>query len=329
MHRPLVRMQTSPRHRGPIRTPKLRRVNSLRFGIRSPRNSDFRSRTPTRFDNVLRQPAVGSIRANHGRRRREREPGDRRFAGCHPPTRQSASSPYSHDDIDEYEYSKYDCTATSHKHDKTRAEGRSVVKVDIIAALLRQATQTSSTLSQAETSELQRMIELSDNDAATSLWNTVGGPEGLRAFNDRVGLAETTPSMCVECPGFPWPGWGLTTTTAADQVRLLQTIALPNAILTNASRATALGLMDNVTPSERWGVTGGVPDDVAVALKNGWLPLSNGDWQINSVGWIRGQGRNYMLAILTTGNPSEDYGIATTDEISSLVWQALPPTRTG
>jgi hypothetical protein len=131
--------------------------------------------------------------------------------------------------------------------------------------------------------------------------------------------------MCVECPGFPWPGWGLTTTTARDQIQLLKTIAFPNAILTNASRLTALDLMDNITPSERWGVTGGVPDDVPVALKNGWLPLSNGEWQINSVGWIRGQGRNYLLAILTTGNPSENYGIDTTNEISSLVWQALAP----
>jgi beta-lactamase class A len=201
----------------------------------------------------------------------------------------------------------------------------SVVKVDIMAALLEQATETSATLSQSQASELQRMIELSDNDAATSLWNTVGGTEGLRAFNSHVGLVETTPSTCVECPDFPWPGWGLTTTTAGDQIQLLKTIAFPNAILTNASRLTALDLMDNITPSERWGVTGGVPADVPVALKNGWLPLSNGDWQINSVGWIRGQGRNYLLAILTTGNPSENYGIETTNEISSLVWQALAP----
>ena len=66
-----------------------------------------------------------------------------------------------------------------------------------------------------------------------------------------------------------------------------------------------------------------------VALKNGWLPLGNDDWQINSVGWIRGQGRNYMLAILTTGNATEGYGIETTNEFSSLVWQALAPARTG
>ena len=135
----------------------------------------------------------------------------------------------------------------------------SVAKVDVMAALLEHATEASSALPQADAFELQQMIELSDNSAATALWNAVGGAQGPRAFNDRVGLTETLPSTCVECPGFPWPGWGLTTTTAADQIRLLETITLPNAILTNASRTTALGLMDNITPSERWRVPAGVP----------------------------------------------------------------------
>ena len=201
----------------------------------------------------------------------------------------------------------------------------SVVKVDIMAALLEQTFKASSTLSQEQATELQQMIEVSDNDAATSLWNAVGGAEGLRAFDDRVGLAQTSPSRCVECQGFPWPGWGLTTTTANDQIKLLETIAFPNRTLTNASRTTAINLMDHITPSERWGVSSGMPIGVKVALKNGWLPLRDDDWQINSVGWIRGRGRNYLLAILTTGNPDEDYGIQTTDELSSVVWHALAP----
>ena len=48
--------------------------------------------------------------------------------------------------------------------------------------------------------------------------------------------------------------------------------------------------MENVAPDQRWGVSGGVPAGVTVALKNGWLPLNdaNTDWQVNSVGWVSG-----------------------------------------
>ena len=83
--------------------------------------------------------------------------------------------------------------------------------------------------------------------------------------------------------------------------------------MSTASRATAIALMDNVIPSGRWGATSGVPEGIPVAQKNGWLPLSDGDRQINSVGWVRGQGRSYVLAILTTGNPADAYGIETAD----------------
>ena len=62
-----------------------------------------------------------------------------------------------------------------------------------------------------------------------------------------------------------------------------------------------------------------------VALKNGWVPLPDSLWQIDSIGWINGDGRDYLIAVLTDGNPTEDYGIATIDALSSLVWTALTP----
>jgi hypothetical protein len=129
----------------------------------------------------------------------------------------------------------------------------------------------------------------------------------------------------VNCPGFPWPGWGLTTTVPSDQLTLLRELVEPNSLLTSAERSYALSLMENVTPDQRWGVSGGVPAQVTVALKNGWLPLTsaNNDWQINSVGWISGSGRDYLMAVLTTGNPTEQYGIDTIDELATMVWNAM------
>ena len=201
----------------------------------------------------------------------------------------------------------------------------SVVKLDVLETLLAERGRSGTELSAGDQTLAEQMIEDSDNDAATSLWYEVGGASGIRSFNSAAGLADTAPSSCVNCPGFPWPGWGLTTTIPGDQLTLLRALVEPNSLLTNAERSYALSLMENVTPTQRWGVSGGVPAQATVALKNGWLPLNGGDsdWQINSVGWISGSGRDYLMAVLTTGNPTEQYGIDTIDQLAAMIWNDM------
>ncbi|WP_026962003.1 hypothetical protein [Alicyclobacillus herbarius] len=58
-------------------------------------------------------------------------------------------------------------------------------------------------------------------------------------------------------------------------------------------------------------------------MKNGWSPYVTGNWRINSIGYIHGHGRNYVIAVLTSHNSSEDYGIDTVDEISRLLWTSM------
>jgi Beta-lactamase enzyme family len=201
----------------------------------------------------------------------------------------------------------------------------SVVKLDILETLL--ARRGGAALSPGDQSLSQSMIEDSDNDAATSLWDEAGGAAGIGAYNDEAGLSRTTPSACVTCAGFAWPGWGLTTTVPYDQLILLKQLITPGPrpLLADAARSYTLSLMENVAPGQRWGVSGGVPAGVTVALKNGWLPLdaANTDWQVNSVGWVCGAGRDYLIAVFTTGNPTERYGIDTINALSSVVWTAL------
>jgi len=204
----------------------------------------------------------------------------------------------------------------------------SIVKVDIMATLLAQQTAASGTIPSAEQSLLTSMIEVSDNDSATSLWNSVGGPTAIDAFNRSIGMVGTTPSTCLVCAGFQWPGWGLTTTTAADQLALLRAVLFPSPLISATDRAEAVNLLENITPSEDWGVSGGVPSGVTIALKNGWVPVSDGTWQINSIGWVDGDGRNYLIAVLTDENPNEQYGIDTIDTLSGYIWNALEPTGT-
>ena len=199
----------------------------------------------------------------------------------------------------------------------------SVVKVEILEALLVQRGHDGLTRRQAALARL--MIERSDNNAATDLWRAVGGARGVRSFNAAAGLTRTSPSACVVCAGFAWPGWGLTTTTPADQISLLRQLAGPGPLLSDADRRYVLGLMEDVIPSQRWGITAGVPPQATVALKNGWLPLdaARKDWQVNSIGWISGGGRDYLIAVFSTGNPTPQYGVTTIKRLSSMVWESL------
>ena len=161
------------------------------------------------------------------------------------------------------------------------------------------------------------MIEESDNDDATDLWDEVVGSQAVARFDALAGLTDTIPNAA----GY----WGETTTTALDQVRLLEHLVLPNSLLDDAARGYELGLMENVVPYERWGVSAGVPAGVTVALKNGWVPIVDGNWQINSIGYVDGQGRAYIIAVLTNENLTEGYGIATIEGIPRIVWSRLAP----
>ncbi|MDQ1368786.1 MAG: hypothetical protein QOF20_1139, partial [Acidimicrobiaceae bacterium] len=190
----------------------------------------------------------------------------------------------------------------------------SIVKVDILATLLRRTQVAGRGLTSSEQATAARMIEFSDNTAATALWNEVGGGPGVAQFNSLIGMANTVPGS----GGL----WGLTRTTVEDQVQLMRTVAYPNAVLGASQRAYLHGLMQNVTPAQRWGVSGGVPAGTTVALKNGWLPVSGG-WEINSIGHIAGSGRDYVIAVLTSRNPSMGYGITTVEGLSVRIWSGI------
>jgi beta-lactamase class A len=205
----------------------------------------------------------------------------------------------------------------------------SVVKLEILEAVLNQRMIQRVVLSLTEQELSPPMIEQSDDEAATTLWQDVGSTKGMRAFDHKAGLAHTSPSSCLQCPGSSWPGWELTTTTPQDQITLLRQLVQPSGVLDRNDQKYALNLLENVTPAQRWGVSGGVPAGVTVALKNGWLPLNatSLDWQVDSVGWVSGDGRNYLIAVLSTSNPSEQYGIDTLNHLGAMVWSALPPHR--
>jgi beta-lactamase class A len=193
----------------------------------------------------------------------------------------------------------------------------SIVKLDILETLLHESSHG---LSQDQAATARAMIEYSDNDAASELWAQVGRGDGLDRYNQRARLTSTRMD--------PYGHWGLTRTTPLDETRLMLQLVQPHVLRAGSARY-ALHLMRHVTPTQRWGVSAGAPAGVSVALKNGWLPVHDDyrNWTVNSVGYVAGAGTRYVIAILSSHDPSESYGIATVQHLSALVASVLQHRR--
>jgi beta-lactamase class A len=190
----------------------------------------------------------------------------------------------------------------------SRSHSASVVKATILAALLYWRQQTHTSLTSTERAKATIMIEQSDNSAATYLWNDVGHAR-LQQFVNAATMTETQLNT--------GQYWGLSNITARDELQLMRLLTEHNSVLSDSSRAYELYLMNHVVSYERWGVPTGAPSGLTVYVKNGWLndPVL---WVINTIGAVEGHGRDYKMAILTYGNPGEQYGINTVDAIAGV-----------
>jgi beta-lactamase class A len=178
----------------------------------------------------------------------------------------------------------------------------SIVKVDILAALLLQAQDAGRRLTEAEKAYATKMIENSDNTSASALWREIGRAAGLDAANERFGLTETSAG--------DGELWGLTQTTAADQLVLLRQVFGQDSVLSTASRTYVQGLMERVEADQQWGISAAAAGG-SWALKNGWLPRSTtGLWDVNSIGRVTVDGAAYLVAVLSRGTVSQGQGRA-------------------
>ncbi|WP_433888972.1 serine hydrolase [Streptomyces sp. CA-111067] len=203
--------------------------------------------------------------------------------------------------VAELDGSRSDAYARGDNDDGT-FDTASIVKVDILAALLLRAQREGTSLSGRERDLATDMIEASDNDAALALWEDIGGAAGLHTANKKLGLRHTT--------GGPGDLWGLTQTTAPDQIALLRAVFTTHSALTAASRSYLTGLMKSVESGQRWGVSAADSDGSGYAIKNGWLQRSaTGLWDINSIGEVRYQGHTLLISVLSEGQYSEQGAI--------------------
>ncbi len=191
----------------------------------------------------------------------------------------------------------------------------SIVKAQILACMLLHDQDAGHDPTAAEMAWAKPMIRLSDNNAATSLFNHVGARSGVTACNKRLGLTQTVVNG----------SWGLTRTTADDQVRLLSKLVDTKGPLDTESRKTAFTLMNTVSAGQRWGIPSIAHSGETTTVKNGWDTRSadGGLWAINTIGRVTSEDTNVSVAVLSHDNRSMSAGVSLVEKVAKLTRQYL------
>ncbi|SEH03781.1 Beta-lactamase class A [Nonomuraea solani] len=208
-------------------------------------------------------------------------------------------------------------------HGHERLITASAAKVQILMALLRRTSWKGLPAGVRRDAEL--MIRYSDNHAADRLWLRIGGADGFTEAARAFGMKHTrgVPGECVDlyC-------WGITRTSADDQVRLMAGLVAGKSRLTAGGRKEVLRLMGAVVDGQDWGISAAACKGDRVALKNGWLKrVSTKRWAVTSVGLIRRGDRDYAIAVLTEGSPTVEYGIATVEGVAERIMRGFRKCR--
>lgn len=196
----------------------------------------------------------------------------------------------------------------------TAYDSASVVKVTVLSALLWDAQRTGRALTAREKSLATAMITKSDNASTTTLWRQLGMTK-IKNFLTAAKMTQTKPGA----NGY----WGLTQITVTDEQKLLKLLTARNAVLTDPSRAYVNTLMGQVVAAQRWGTPYGRPAGVSWHVKNGWLSRATLGWRVHSVGTFKGGGHDYVMTVLTHGNSTMDYGIATIQGVAKVIHKDL------
>jgi len=194
----------------------------------------------------------------------------------------------------------------------------SIVKVMIGMRLFARAQEQKRGITAAEQSDLAAMIRVSDNDAASRLWSSLGGPAVITWIRKVTGVRNTQP------PANP-SSWGFTTTSARDMAVILNALAHARGI-NAANRNALLREMRQVTPSQRWGIGPAVHRSIP-AVKNGWYPDTDAPvWRVHCTGVVDHARRPSRWVVVVTTRYPANLGMAYGQETcSGIAARALPP----
>lgn len=194
----------------------------------------------------------------------------------------------------------------------------SLMKTMFLAAYLRAGDVRGRALRARDRALLDPMIRRSDDTSATRVRGIVGDAR-LRRLGRAVGMRDLRLASV----------WGLTRTSARDQVALFRRL---DEVLPARHRAYAHRLLETVVRSQRWGVG-------AIALPAGWTLRFKGGWGSGSgavdhqSALLLGDGRRVALSITTTDNGSHAAGKATLRGVAARLLRGVgagtPPTDGG
>jgi hypothetical protein len=158
-------------------------------------------------------------------------------------------------------------------------------------------------ITEEEMMMVEKMICQSDNASTSYLWGWLGGGTEIQSFFDQLGMARTK----VGKQG----SWGLSEITSQDTLLLWKYIIEQN-------NPYILECLKNVIEKQKWGISTGVPNESTVYIKNGWLPITEDNWRVNTTGYIEGE-ESYGLIILTEDNLTVNQGIAYVEQITNII----------
>lgn len=171
----------------------------------------------------------------------------------------------------------------------------SVVKAMLLVARLRQLR--GHLPSAVDRAQLEPMIELSDNGAASAVYRSVGDG-GLLALARLAGMSDLTVAGC----------WGCVYFSAADQAKFFLRL---DRLVPPRSRSYARTLLSSIVSYQRWGFS-------RFSLRRGWQTFFKGGWRRTGLGSLVHEaalferaGRRFSMVVLTDGNPSHRYGTQT------------------
>lgn len=174
----------------------------------------------------------------------------------------------------------------------------SVVKAMLLVAYLRRlAAHGQREVDVRSNSFLYPMIHVSDNDAATRCWAIVGD-RGLYALAGAAHMTDFSVSGL----------WGGALLSPADQARFFFEM---DSLIPRHFVWYARWLLSTIDPSQSWAIPAVArPLGYRVFFKDGSEPTASGQL-VHQVARLESPGLTFSLAVMTDGDPTMRYGIAT------------------
>jgi hypothetical protein len=185
----------------------------------------------------------------------------------------------------------------------------STIKLAMAVDLLTRERAGTVRLTQTDRSTMDRMLRVSDDEAADTLWFRYGAA-GYAARFPRYGLT----SVAFVAGFQQYWGWMKCTTDDLDRLMRYVLERMPA-----ADRAYLVGALRGVGTNQQWGVWG-AGAAARPGNKDGWS-LEQGGWVINSVGFV-GPGERYTLALMNSLRGEGGYaeGVTTDTHIAALLF---------